>query len=147
MFPVLFPIKRGDFALMTPSAFEIAERFWKHVRKTEGCWEWIGQIQSKGYGWMELNLKRDEAGKERRLRVRAHRMSWQLHKGNIPDEVKVLHTCDNRKCIRPEHLFLGTDKSNYEDAIAKGRRIHDGQKFARGPAVPAVFKNDLYAKV
>ena len=63
MYPVLFPIKRGDFALMTPSIFSIAERFWKHVRKLDGCWEWTGQIQSKGYGWMEFNLKRDESGK------------------------------------------------------------------------------------
>jgi hypothetical protein len=145
MYPVLFPIKRGDFALMTPSALTIAERFWKHVRKTDGCWEWEGNIHSKGYGRMEFNLKRVEVGKEKIIRVRAHRLSWQLNVGEIPNGIGVLHKCDNRKCVRPEHLFLGTDKDNYEDAIAKGRRINSKQGFARGPAVPAVFKNDRYA--
>jgi hypothetical protein len=147
MYPVLFPIKNGEFALMTPSAFTIAERFWKHVRKMEECWEWTGQIQSKGYGWMEFTLKRIEVGKDRVLRIRVHRLSWQLHNGEIPDGIKVLHTCDNRRCVRPSHLFLGSDRDNYEDAIEKNRRLHDGLHFARGPEVPAVFKNDMYAKI
>lgn len=133
MYPILFPIKRGDFGHTTPSVFRIAELFWAHVVKNEGCLEWKGEMHTKGYGRLVLEVKRLKTGKDRRVKFRAHRISWLLHKGEIPVGNHVLHNCDNRKCVRLEHLFLGDDKSNYDDAIAKGRRAHKGGCFAAGP--------------
>ena len=95
MYPVLFPVKHSEFPVKTPSAIAIAERFWTHVRKSEGCWEWVGEMHSKGYGRLSFDLKRRD-GKEVRLKVRAHRISWLLNCGEIPEGMGVLHTCDNR---------------------------------------------------
>lgn len=84
------------------------ERLWSQVKKTEGCWEWTGGTDRDGYGrFFEMR--------------RAHRFSWYLHNGPIPDGLHVLHTCDNPPCVRPDHLFLGTNTDNVADKIAKGR--------------------------
>lgn len=138
MYPVLFPVRHPDFPRMTPSAFTIAERFWRHVKKSDGCWEWFGQYHAKGYGWMRFTLRRHPSGngkqgKQPKHAVRSHRLSWQLHFGEIPAGLGVLHTCDNPRCVRPDHLFLGTDKDNWEDAKKKGRRTKVRGKFAKGP--------------
>lgn len=121
--PSLFPIKRGDFATVTPSAIALAERFWPKVRKTDTCWEWIRCKSPKGYGWFRFNLKRRSVGKKTKTTIRAHRLSWLLNCGDIPEGLFVLHRCDNPACVRPDHLFLGTIKDNYDDAVSKGRRI------------------------
>jgi hypothetical protein len=90
----------------------LAERFWLFVDKSDGCWEWRGFCVPDGYG----RLKND--GKQ----LKAHRVSWELHNGPIPDGMWVLHHCDNRKCVRPDHLFLGTHQDNMDDMTTKGRR-------------------------
>jgi hypothetical protein len=87
------------------------ERFWKHVRKSEGCWEWARAMKD-GYGVF---------GVYGTTVVRAHRYSYELFKGPIPDGLFVCHHCDNRKCVRPDHLFLGTAKDNADDMWRKGR--------------------------
>jgi hypothetical protein len=91
------------------------ERFWKKVRKTEGCWEWIAAKQRFGYGV----IRADDA---RHTLMPAHRFSWQLHRGPIPKGQFVLHRCDNPACVRPDHLFLGTQFDNMTDMTAKGKR-------------------------
>lgn len=95
---------------MTAEAF--IALFWRKVNKTDTCWNWTGFCNEDGYG-----LRRWHGRK-----VYAHRFSWELHNGPIPAGLKVLHHCDNPPCIRPEHLFLGTQQDNIKDMDAKGRR-------------------------
>ncbi len=103
----------------------LAERFWAHVEKTEGCWNWTAHRNSDGYGMIGL---------ERTRRVeRTHRLSWVLHNGPIPDGLQVLHRCDNPACVRPDHLWLGTQIENIADMDAKGRRRFNP---ARGSQLP-----------
>lgn len=90
-------------------------RFFSRTNKGSnrlGCWEWIGTITNEGYGVFGA-----EGGFSS-----AHRFSWKIHYGDIPDGLLVLHKCDNRRCVNPEHLFLGTQSDNMRDKIAKGRR-------------------------
>lgn len=85
--------------------------FWRFVKKDSECWEWTGPISQNGYGLFFA-----------RRSIKAHRASWFLHNGEIPLNLFVLHRCDNRKCVNPSHLFLGTCLDNHRDMIAKGRK-------------------------
>lgn len=93
----------------------LADRFWAKVEKSDGplCWLWLGTKNAQGYGAVSL-----PGGKRM---GRAHRVSWELTNGKIPEGLDVLHRCDNPSCVRPDHLFLGDDKANMLDAKAKGR--------------------------
>ena len=90
-------------------------RFWQKVDKSGDCWLWIGHRNSRdGYG-------RLSRWKITRTPLLAHRYSWMLHYGIIPQGLFVLHKCDVPSCVNPEHLFLGTAYDNTHDMISKGR--------------------------
>lgn len=94
------------------SSCSLAEAFWRFVCKSDACWEWTASIGSHGYGQLTYLQQK----------YTAHRLSWELHRGPIPDGLFVLHKCDNRRCVKPDHLFLGTQRENLEDMTRKGRR-------------------------
>ena len=98
---------------------KLTERFWSKVDGNDPneCWNWTAGKQANGYGAFVY------AGKTRY----AHRFSWLLHFGTIPEGMFVCHHCDNPGCVNPKHLFLGTQTDNMQDAITKGR-IGRGEK-------------------
>lgn len=87
------------------------ERFWKYVKKTRKCWLWTGSKSGGGYGQFWTN----------NIMVKAHRFSWELHNGKIPQDMLICHTCDIKNCVNPSHLFLGTGQDNAKDRESKGR--------------------------
>lgn len=81
------------------------------VDKKTGCWNWL-KPNSIGYGQFKINGRN----------IGAHRVSWIIHNGDIPEGLNVLHKCDNRRCVNPDHLFIGTQQDNVDDMIEKGRK-------------------------
>lgn len=102
---------RGNFT-RTP----LSVRFERNVNRetASGCWEWTGAKTGKGYGAIG-------AGGTKGKMLVAHRVSWEIHRCPIPDGLVLCHRCDNRGCVNPEHLFVGTQRDNILDMFAKGR--------------------------
>ena len=80
------------------------------IKTQEGCWSWKNKLDN-GYGSVKTGIKK----------LRAHRVSWLIYRGEIPKGLFICHSCDNRECTNPEHLFLGTHKINMLDMIKKKR--------------------------
>ena len=97
------------------------ERFWAKVEKTDPCWLWYGSKRTFGHGRLKL-------GKHT---LAAHRVSWEIHFGNIPNGLCVLHRCDNPSCVRPDHLFLGTKSDNNVDRDSKDRQAKGDRNGSR----------------
>jgi hypothetical protein len=91
-------------------------RFWAHVAKTETCWLWTGAQYSNGYGAFGV---RSVDGCWRN--ALAHRFAYEAEYGAMAYGLHVCHRCDTPLCVRPDHLFLGTQKDNMRDCVAKGR--------------------------
>jgi|ERR1700675_205148 len=87
------------------------QRFWAKVDKTDGCWLWTGAITGVGYGALTIDTKN----------YSAHCISWMLAHDGVFSKQCVLHKCDNRRCVRPSHLFEGTKGDNNRDAVQKGK--------------------------
>ena len=93
----------------------LEERFWAKVNKNGpgGCWDWTASLDSREYGQIRID------GKNKR----AHRVSYELHNGPIPEGLCVCHKCDRRICVNPKCLFLGTVEDNNRDRDEKGRQV------------------------
>lgn len=94
-------------------------RFWAKVRKTHACWVWTaarfsGRNGKPKYGMFAVD----------KVPVKAHRFSYEMHFGPIPEGMHVLHKCDNYACVRPDHLWLGTPLLNNQDMVRKGRAVY-----------------------
>lgn len=123
-----FWLKNGFVGSRT--TLPLATRLWRRVDKSPGlgpggdCWEWRGYVHPTGYGQIGRDNVKGNV-------VHTHRAAYEATRGIIPEGMWVLHTCDNRLCCNPDHLWLGTPKDNTQDMIEKGRRRGKGE-VARG---------------
>lgn len=99
--------------------------FWKRVKRDPetGCWNWIYSTGSAGYGHFR---RKDKF-------LKAHRVSWTLRNGEIPEGMCICHHCDNKKCVRPSHLFMGTHADNMADKKQKGRTNSHSMQGEKNP--------------
>lgn len=93
--------------------------FWSRVQKPVGCWLYDGAREINGYGYLKNPFREPKY-------ITAHRLAWILKNGPIPEGMSVLHKCDIRGCINPDHLFLGSHEDNMADKVRKGRH-HRGE--------------------
>lgn len=124
-----FPLK--PFGIQTGQV-----RFWRRVNKAGPihpvygrCWQWIGKDNGDGYGTIM----------DHRIRYSTSRYSWILAFGHIPKGLHVLHRCDNRRCVNPQHLYLGDNRMNTADKVEKGREAK-GEMFKSAKLTEATVR-------
>lgn len=118
----------------------LEERFWRFVDKSGECWTWTGGSRGqKGYGMIQIGGKGSP-------KVLAHRLSYELHHGSIPEGLVVMHSCDNPSCVNPSHLAVGTQSQNILDAINKGRKFVPELPVFKGSAHHKAKINEEQAK-
>lgn len=101
-------LKNGEF-------MNTVDRFFSKIKKTDSCWIWESDIQN-GYGYFQVRVNK------KTKKIYAHRYSWIIANGEIPEKLCICHTCDNRICVNPLHMFLGTLKDNRRDCVEKNRQ-------------------------
>lgn len=120
------------------SANTLEERYWSKVVKGPDCWLWTGSMSSKGYGRISAE----------RRHVTASRVAYSLEYGAFDERLHVLHRCDNPSCVRPDHLFLGTQVDNMADMNSKNRhgRSGAGENVRKGKSHPFAKIDESCAK-
>ena len=122
-----------------PKAKDKSERFWRMVKKTELCWLWTGALnlgKNKKGGYGKFMVKKVNG---RGVFEASHRWAYRHYIGAIPPGAMVLHRCDNRACVRPDHLFLGSNQDNVNDMIVKGR--HGGPRGESHPKAKLTYED------
>ena len=99
----------------------VEDRFWEKVDKSGDCWLWTASTKDGQYGCFWMNGRS----------TFAHRTAWEIHNGPIPDGILVCHTCDTPLCVRPAHLWLGTNADNMRDRDQKGRQAQGDRSGSR----------------
>lgn len=128
------------YAFKDMSQLAVIYRFNAKVNKSPRCWLWEGKRLKRpngdlSYGRFSLKGKR----------MMAHRASWLLFRGAIPKGKSVLHKCDNTACVRPSHLFLGTQLDNMRDCLAKGRYSRTYKPFGKLNPMCKITVDDVHA--
>jgi transposase len=124
----------------------LSTRFWDRVVKTETCWLFGGKTYGNKYGQLAIDGRLSGS-------IRAHKYSYQIHKGDVPRGKLIRHTCDVRNCVNPEHLILGDHEDNTQDRVDRGRsrtgarkvavRIKARSENANGRALNVVHRKQL----